>query len=58
MLFSRIRIAPRRVQSLLLGTFSTFQAASDCIDAMLRQNGSLRLNIIQTAAGFDVAKIV
>lgn len=56
MLFSPF--APKRPQSLLLGTFSSFQAASDCIDAMLRQNASLRLNIIQTTAGFDVAKIV
>ena len=40
MLFSRI--APKRVQSSLLGTFPNFQAASDCIDAMLRRNGALR----------------
>lgn len=55
MLFSRI--APKRVQSSLLGTFPNFQAASDCIDAMLRRNGALRLLIVQTATGFDVAKV-
>ena len=44
MLFSRI--APKRVQSSLLGTFPNFQAASDCIDAMLRRNGALRLSMV------------